>query len=219
MPVGPDRVPEARIVTVGRPAPGRGRQGVPLKVELRELEGWKRSLDVEVPAEEVGRHFDELIQDYRRRMAVPGFRKGHAPESVVRQSLGGSIEEELLRRVVPEAYESAVHERGLSPISQAQIENLRYKQGEPLRFSAVFEVRPELAPRDYRGLEFRQEIYDVADEDVEKVLADLRNRATEFPIVEGGAGPASILVVDYEAHGEDGKLLPDGRRKDRKSVV
>ena len=183
-----------------------------LKVELKQLENWKRSLDVEVPVEDVQRHFDRLVQEHRRRMALPGFRKGKVPEHLVRQSLAGSIDEEFLNQVVPEAYEQALREAHVEPASQAQIENLQYRPGEPLRFTALFEVRPELEPRDYRGLKLLQEVAEVGDADVERVLADLRQQAAEFPVVEAEAGPESVVVVDYQAHDESGQPLPDGRR-------
>ena len=185
-----------------------------MKVDYKELEGWKRSLDVEIPVEDVNRHFDRLVDDFRRRMAVPGFRKGRAPKDMVMQNLGPSIEEEFLRKVIPDAYEQAMQTVSAVPVSQAQIENLHYKQGEPLRFTAVFEVRPEIHPRDYTGLSLRQEMVEIADEDVDGVLAGLVERAAEYPLVEGEAGPRSIVMVDYEAVDSQGKVIPDGRQKD-----
>src|SRR5262249_14249956 len=145
---------ESRLSHISRP----GAEETDLKVELKELEGWKRSLDVEVPAEDVSRHFDELVEEYRRRVSIPGFRTGHVPASLVRQNMGAARDEEFLRRVVPDAYEKAVQQAAVVPASQAQIENLKYRQGEPLRFTAVFEARPDLAPKDYQDLELKQEV-------------------------------------------------------------
>lgn len=183
-----------------------------MKVELKELQGWKRSLDVEIPVEDVNRQMDTIVEEFRRRMSVPGFRKGKVPEKMARQSLGTTVDDEFLRRVVPEAYERAVRETAVVPAGQATIENLDYKPGQPLKFTALFEARPEIQPRDYRGLKLKQEIDEVTEEDVDKVLADLKERTAEFPVTEAPAGPGSIVMVDYEAHDENGKLMPEGRQ-------
>ncbi len=183
-----------------------------MKVELKQLEGWKRALEVEIPVEDVNRQMDTIVEEFRRRMSVPGFRKGKVPEKMARQSLGPTVDEEFLRRVVPEAYERAVREAAVVPAGQATIENLDYKPGQPLKFTALFEARPEIQPRDYKGLKLKQENDEVNEDDVDKVLADLRERSADFPVSEGTAGPDSILLTDYEAHDENGKLMPEGRQ-------
>jgi trigger factor len=183
-----------------------------LKVELKQLENWKRSLTVEVPVEDVQRHIDQLVQQYQRRMSLPGFRKGKAPGSLVRSSLSETIDQEVLDRLVPEAFEEALKQVGLESALHPRVEDLHYHAGEPLRFTALFEVRPDLTPRDYKGLSLSQETFEVADADVARVVEDLRQRAAEYPPTEAEAGDASLVVVDYVAKGEDGQLLPDGRR-------
>ena len=56
----------------------------------------RTTLEIEVPAEEVNRAMDAVTRAYARRAAIPGFRKGHAPEGMVQKKYSGQIREEVL---------------------------------------------------------------------------------------------------------------------------
>ncbi|MBI5836249.1 MAG: trigger factor [Candidatus Eisenbacteria bacterium] len=185
-------------------------------MELKQHENWKRSVDVEVPVEVVQRHIDGLVQKYQRRMSLPGFRKGKAPESLVRSTLSDSLDQEVLDLVLPESFAEALRHAGVDPDTalRPRVEDLHYHAGQPLRFTAFFEVRPSLEPRDYKGLELTQEVTEVGEEDVARILEDLRQRSAEYPVSEAPAGLEAVVIVDYDARDEAGQPVADGKRHD-----
>ena len=117
-----------------------------MKVDVRDGEkgAWERILTIEVPAEELDEDYQAILEDYRTRAVLPGFRKGKVPTSVVEKQYGPTLQQETLDRVIGEAYRTAITERALEPISQAEVENVDYEPEADLTFRISFDVRPDI---------------------------------------------------------------------------
>ena len=126
-----------------------------MRVDVRDSEtaAWEKVLTIEVPPEELDEDYNAILEDYRRRAVLPGFRKGHAPKSVLELQFGHSLEHEVLERAVKRSYERAMKEQDLHPISYPSIDKIRFDKGKPLSYEAKVEVRPAVTPKDYFGLE------------------------------------------------------------------
>ena len=64
-------------------------------------ESTKREIAVEVPAEEVVRQTDALIQKYQKLARLPGFRRGHVPASIIKHRFAEDIKTEVVEALVP----------------------------------------------------------------------------------------------------------------------
>ena len=147
----------------------------------------RRELELEIPAEEVSKKIESVAKEFARIANVPGFRRGKAPVSLIRRKFADDIKGEVLQSLVPERVEKAVAEQKLTPISQPQVDQLDFNEGQPLKFRAVFEVLPEFELSNYKGLEFEMPTMDITDQDVAKTLEELRAGAATFAPVEGRA--------------------------------
>ena len=123
-----------------------------MKVTASASGAWQHTLDIEVPVEEVERRLDETARGIQRRASLPGFRKGKVPLTLVRQHYADAVEQEFLESFVPRVTGEAVNEARLDPVVPALVRNLHFTPGQPLRFEALVDVRPEIEARDYRGL-------------------------------------------------------------------
>jgi trigger factor len=147
----------------------------------------RRELELEIPAEDVTKATERVAKELARVARVPGFRPGKAPVSLIKRRFADDIKGEVLQSLVPERVEKAVAEQKLSPVSQPQVDKLDFNEGQPLKFRAVFEVLPEFELGPYKGLEIEMPPMDVKDEDVNKALEEMRERAAAFAPVEGRA--------------------------------
>ena len=116
---------------------------------------------------------------------VPGFRPGKAPISLIKRRFAEDIKSEVLQNLVPETVEKAVAEQKLTPVSQPQVDKLEFKEGEPVKFRASFDVLPEFTLANYKSLEIEMPEMNLTDEDVNKALAEMQQRAAAFTPVEG----------------------------------
>jgi trigger factor len=147
----------------------------------------RRELVLEIPAEDVTKAVDKVAKEFARLANVPGFRKGKAPLTLIRKRFADDIKGEVLQSLVPEKLEKAVNEQKLQPVSQPSVEKLDYNEGQPLKFTAVFEVLPEFNLGNYKDLTLELPRMEVTDADVDRALEEARERASTFTPVEGRA--------------------------------
>src|ERR1035438_4002414 len=147
----------------------------------------RRELELEIPADEVSKAMERVAKEFAKVARVPGFRPGKAPLTLIRRRFADDIKGEVLQSLVPERVEKAVTEQKLTPVSQPQVEKLDFNEGQPLKFSAVFEVLPEFELGNYKDLPLEMPTMEVSDEDVAKTREEMRERAATFAPVEGRA--------------------------------
>jgi trigger factor len=145
----------------------------------------RRELDLEIPADEVTKKLESVAKEFARVARVPGFRPGKAPVSLIRRRFADDIKGEVVQSLVPQRVEQAVTEQRLTPVSQPQVEQLDFTEGQPLKFRAVFEVLPEFELANYKDLDLEIPAMDVTDHDVTKEIESVRERAAAFAPVEG----------------------------------
>lgn len=147
----------------------------------------RRELEIEIPAEEVTKASEKIARDIAKVARVPGFRPGKAPVTMIRRRFADDIKSELMQQLMPERIEQAVTREKLVPVTQPQVDKVDYTEGGPLKFRASFEVLPEFDLAPYNDVEVEVAAPEVTDDDVEKTLAEMRERAATFIPVEGRA--------------------------------
>jgi trigger factor len=167
-------------------------------------ESTKREIAVEVPAQEVQRETEALIQKYQKLARLPGFRKGHVPASIIRQRFSEDIKTEVVEALVPRYFRQEAEKQGLVPVSQPRVTDLHIHDGEPLRFKASFEILPEINVEGYKDLRADKPVIEVTDEEVQQALNHLQEQHATFDAIEGRA----------LADGDFAQASLDGRPKD-----
>ncbi len=110
----------------------------------------KRELTIEIPAEVVKAETESVVNRYQKLARIPGFRKGKVPASIVRQRFAEEIKNEIVEALVPRYFREETQKQNLLPVSQPRVTDLHLHEGEPLKFTASFEVLPDfkIAPYD-----------------------------------------------------------------------
>ncbi|MBI3540522.1 MAG: trigger factor, partial [Candidatus Eisenbacteria bacterium] len=187
-----------------------------MKHSARSTGPWQHTLEIEVPVEEVEGRLEEVARQIQRRASLPGFRKGHVPLDMVRQHYAASVEQEFLESFVPRVAGEAVDEARLQPVVPPLVRNLRFTPGQPLRFEAVVDVRPEIEAKNYRGIPITRTSRPVDESAVEKVLADLREESAVFVDLDRPARSGDVLLVDSTRFDAAGRRMPGSRMKARR---
>src|SRR5688572_1097707 len=147
-------------------------------------EGLKRTLQVTVPAGELGKRFSDRLDEIKDRVQLKGFRKGKVPVPHLKKMYGRSLMVEVLQDTVRETSNQALADRKLRPAmqpsvtlpeDQAEIEKVLAGQAD-LSYSMTFEVLPAIELADFKKLKLERLVADVDDEAVEKAIGDLVDR-------------------------------------------
>ncbi|HVC06370.1 MAG TPA: trigger factor [Solirubrobacterales bacterium] len=187
-----------------------------METSVTELPDSRARVEVEVPAADVDRAMQRAARALAREMRMAGFRKGKAPPSLVIQRLGfGSVLEEAIREALPEWYERALLDSGLSSVGDPSIEIVSTPQaeGDPLEFKFEVGVRPAATLGDYRGLEVGRAEAEVPDDLLEREIERIRESFARLEPVERAAAEGDALLLDFEGT-IDGKAFKGGKATD-----
>jgi trigger factor len=155
----------------------------------------KRELELEIPAENVSKATEKVARDLAKVARVPGFRPGKAPVTLIRRRFAEDIQGEVVQSLVPEYLEKALGEKNLIPVTRPAVDKVDFKEGEPLRFRAVFEVLPEFELGDYKNLAVSIDAVEAGDAQVDKTIEEMRERVATFVPVEGRAAKDGDYVL------------------------
>jgi trigger factor len=183
----------------------------PTETADAKQDGVKREISVEVPAEEVTRETETLVQKYQKVAKLPGFRAGHVPASIIRQRFKEDLKSDVVEALVPRYFRKEAEKLGMVPVSQPRVTDLHIHEGEPLRFKASFEIMPEIKVEGYKELRAEHPEIDVKDEEVEEALNNIREQHATFTTVEGsslGDGDFAQASMDGRPKDTDDKTQP-----------
>jgi len=166
-------------------------------LNVREESPTRTALELEVPAADVEKAFSEVTRAYAKRASIPGFRKGHVPEGVVRQRFGDQIRDDVLESLLPDVLHSAIEERGLAILGSPRVEDLQWDPPGAIRFTARLDLRPDVDPGEWRGIPVEGRSVEPTEAEVAGVIDRLRESHAEFHPIEGrAAAPGDYAVAD-----------------------
>src|SRR5580698_8784528 len=139
---------------------------------------------VEVESKDVEAAFDTMIKNFQRQASLPGFRPGKAPRDMIAKRYEKDIQEEVKKKLIPDAYRKAVEEQKLEVLGYPDIEEIQFGRGQALQFAATIETAPEFQLPEYKGLPVKRETTTVTDADVDKAVEMLRDRQKDFKTVD-----------------------------------
>jgi trigger factor len=172
-----------------------------VNVSTNAQPGSRVQLEIEVPGDEVSRHFATAYRHVAERTRVPGFRPGKAPRNVIDRFVGhGSVMAEVIDHLVGESYDAAIDQTTVVPIDQPEfdIDPNAVVEGQTVTFTATVAVRPEVTLGAYTDYPFTLETPEVTEEQVEGVITELRNeQATLRPVDGRGAAKGDLAAVKF----------------------
>ena len=163
-----------------------------------KLEKSRVALTIEVGAEEFEAAVNKAYLKMRGKMNIPGFRPGKAPRKMIESMYGAEVfYEEAVNAILPDAYESAVHEQKLEVVGypQVEIENVG-KEGAT--FKCTVAVYPEVELGQYKGLEAVKAEVKVMAADVNARLKEMADRNSRLVAVERAVKKGDTANIDFE---------------------
>ncbi len=156
-------------------------------------------LNVELTWDEVEKASDRAYRQLAQKYNVPGFRRGHAPRSMIERMLGkDAVYHEGLDDLIESSYRSAITENELRPLAQPEIETPELEIGQPYTFTAKVPVLAPVKLGDYQAVRVPLPEATVGDEEVEKVLQQLRQDQAMWLPVERPAELGDQVTVDLK---------------------
>jgi len=187
-----------------------------MNVNIETPTNLRRKVTIEVEADEIKRELDKAFNELKRGVVLKGFRPGHAPRPILERFFGDQVRGEVIQKLVSEYTQKALDENDLKPIVAPEIVTEETDLNKALKFSATFDLRPELVVKDYEGLKVPEATIEVTDEQVDSTLERLRERQATLKKIDDRTVVQEGDYVLTSIEGlVDGKPLPDVKADDQ----
>lgn len=151
-----------------------------MQVTIEPISTVEKKVAVEIPWPYVARKLDDKYREIGRAVALRGFRKGKVPRPILEQMYAQSVEREIVQELVQESFIAAANQYSLQPVSEPVVENITMRSGQPFAYTARVEIRAEVAPKDYEGVELETKAPEVTDGELDVAVERKRQELTEY---------------------------------------
>ncbi len=156
-----------------------------MQVTIEELSPVEKKVNVEIPWPYVAEKLDAAYKDLSRGVALKGFRKGKVPRPILERMFGRQVEQEVVRQLVQESFVAAAQEHKIQPVAEPVVDDAHMHKGKSFHYTARVEVRSEVEPKEYEGLDLGRRPAQVSDEQLDRAIAHKREELTEYKVIEG----------------------------------
>jgi trigger factor len=167
-------------------------------------------LAIEVPFAELEPSLRKAYREIASQVNVPGFRAGKVPSQVIDQRVGrGAVLNEAVQDAIPANIVAAVREHDVKSLGRPEVEITEFSDGQPLKFTAELDVRPEIAVPDLDTVSVTVEDLELAENEIDDQVEGLRQRFATLKTAERPAAVGDYVQIDLTAT-VDGEPVPGG---------
>ena len=185
-----------------------------MSVKVENLEKSMAKITVEVDAADFEKAIKKAYDKDKNRFNIPGFRKGHAPLSMIEKMFGEQVfYEDALNVVLDETYPDAAKESQLDIVSRPEIGVDQIGKGKNLIYTATVAVKPEVKLGEYKGVTVEKADTTITAEEIEKRLDREREKNARTVEVEREIKKDDIAKIDFTGYVDD-KEFEGGKGED-----
>lgn len=172
-----------------------------MKILIEPLSSVQKKINFEIPSERVQQEIEKAYHTFQHSARIKGFRAGKVPRSLLERHFGEQVATEVSTHLVEESYLQALQEHSLQVVADPQVVAEKLVPGQPFRYSATVEVRPEVSVANYEGIEVEKQARKVSEEEVDRALTHLAESFAQLhPITDrDSVEQDDVVTIDYSA--------------------
>jgi len=178
----------------------------------------ERRLVMAMPVADIDRQVGERLKQLARTIRMAGFRPGKVPLKLVEQTYGPQVRSEVIGDAVQKSFTDAVRDQNLRVAGYPRIERSDGAPEGELQFSATFEVYPEIAPGELKGVTIERPTLAVGEAEVDKTLEVLRKQRIKYEPADRPAAGGDRVTIDFTGT-VDGAEFAGGKGEDHAFVL
>jgi len=180
-----------------------------LKIDIKNINDFTREMKLDIPWETLEPDFDICLKKFSKKVKLPGFRPGKIPRDRLMQQFQPNIEAQFMDDNIYKYYLTALQQKEIVPVNQAEISDVHFHMGEHFSFTAKFEVEP-----DFKLPRFKKNMFQVQrnkfipdDQDINDAIDQLRRSHARIETVEDGAKEKDFILCDLQKLDDSGVAI------------
>ena len=178
-----------------------------MQVSVESVGNLERRVILSLPAGDIDDQVGGRLREIARTVRIKGFRPGKVPAKVVEQRFGGQVRAEILDGLLRQGMDQAVRENELRIAGAPEISQSDEAAEGELKYVAAIELVPDFGELDMVMLEVVRHTAEVTDEDIERMLGNLRQQRASWTKVERAAKAGDLANLET-ASTIDGQRMP-----------
>ena len=170
-----------------------------MSTTVEKISSNKVKLSFDIDAAKFDEAMGKAYIKVRGQVAIPGFRKGHAPRKMIETMYGeGIFYDEAFELIFDEVYGPAIDENKLEVVDRPQVDIQQIGTGKNLQFTCEVFVKPDVTLGEYKGVEVKKEHTLVTEDDVNAEIEKERNKqAAEVSVDDRAVAEGDTVNLDY----------------------
>jgi len=177
-----------------------------LNVSIEQAGPCKKHVRVVVPRDAIDEVLDDAVQELVDSADVPGFRKGHVPDQLIRKRFRKELSEQVKQKVLMRSLEQISEDEDLEPINEPNLdlESIDIPEEGDFEYEFDIEVRPEFELPNYKGLKIERPVREVTDQNIDDYIQDFLEQHGQLEPIEepAAAGDYVTLAIEFTHNGE-----------------
>lgn len=183
-----------------------------MSLQVEKLEKNMAKLTIEVPTDDLEKALQSAYMKQRKKINMPGFRKGKVPRQMIEKMYGAEIfYDDAANELIPKAYSDAYEECELNIVSQPDINVVQIEKGKPFVFTAEVATKPEVTLGEYKGLEVDKVSTRVTQKEVDaRIQEEAEKNARTVAVEDRPVQDGDEVILDFEGF-VDGAAFEGGK--------
>lgn len=170
-----------------------------MQAQLKKISDTKVQLTLKADAETLANAKQAALAELAKEVRVQGFRPGKAPANLVEKQVSQSaLQSEFLDRIMNVMYSKALDDNRLHPVAQPEVKVQKFVPFDIVEIEAVVEVIGEVKLPDYTKIKVAKKPVKVEPKEIDDVVENLRERASEKRDVDRAAKNGDQTWIDFK---------------------
>ncbi|MFN8590909.1 MAG: trigger factor [Thermomicrobiales bacterium] len=149
-----------------------------MKLTMERLPESRVQLEIVAEEAESAEAMQRAVRKVGNQIALPGFRKGKAPRAMIERVYGPDVfVEEANRYLMTDLYRQALEQTDITPVGDPEVD---IAATDPLTFTVVVPVYPEIDPGPYRDVRIEPIDASVDDATVDELIEGMRRNISPW---------------------------------------
>ncbi|MCS7249845.1 MAG: trigger factor [candidate division WOR-3 bacterium] len=178
-----------------------------MNVSIINKNEYLKEASIVVEKEIVEKKIDEILEFYKDKIAIPGFRIGKAPKEIIYKKLKKGIDELVIEKLINEYYENLIKEKDWQVVGEVKITEYELTPEKELKFTILLEIIPDFPLKEYKEIPIKKFEITGFDEEFEKRVRALQEKCATYTELDRPAKEGDFLLIDYSLLDENNNLL------------